>query len=99
MSQPFLTLDLDAHQERITFYRATLDPEDFAEGNLLNDYFEAFGSTPEEARYWLKQALQKHAQEKQPLGFNRQWLPLFHPHIKTSSVSLGDCFRTDKEQE
>jgi len=98
-THPFLTLDLDEHEQKVTFYRATLDPERFPEGNLLNNHFESFGSTPEEATFWLKQALKKHAEESLKFGFDASLLPFFYSQIEVSPISLGDCFKTDKEQE
>ena len=77
-------LDLDAHQERVSFYRALLV--------LESNIFEAFAPTTEEARSFLIKGLVKHGIEE---GLGNEWFKPYEAYIKVSWVAFGDCLRTE----
>ena len=76
-------LDLDAHQERITFYRAILI--------LESNVFDAFGPTPEEAKSFLIRGLVNHG-IGEDLG--NEWFKPYTDYIQVKSVAFGDCLCT-----
>ena len=78
------TLELEPHQERVSFYRALIV--------LESDIFEAFAPTTEEARSFLIQGLVKHGIEE---GLGNEWFKPYEAYIKVSWVAFGDCLRTD----
>jgi len=77
-------LNLDAHQEKISFYRALLV--------LESNVFEAFGPTPEEARSFLTRGLVNHAIGE---DLDVEWFKPYLDYIQVKLVSFGDCLRTE----
>lgn len=75
-------LDLEPHQERVSFYRGIL----FVENNL----FESFAPTTEEAISFLIRGLVKHGEE---YGLDVNWYKDYMPCIRVNWVAFGDCNR------
>jgi hypothetical protein len=77
-------LDLDAHQESVSFYRAILI--------LESDVFEAFAPTEQEARSFLISGLENHG-KRYDLG--SYWYEHYLGLVQVRLVAFGDCLRTE----
>lgn len=78
------TLDLEPHQERVSFYRALIV--------LESDIFEAFAPTKQEARAFLISGLEDYGKEN---GLDDYWFEHYLDLVQVKSVAFGDCLRTD----
>ena len=78
------TLNLDAHEKSVSFYRALLV--------LESDVFEAFAPSKQEARAFLISGLNDYGKEN---GLDDYWYEHYLDLVQVKSVAFGDCLRTD----